>query len=97
MDGGAPPPPPPVPPPPPPAGKRPAGPPEDTSRPSKQAATKGDPAAAASSGRFVEKRKVGEGTYGRVYRARDASGSLVALKELILRDNDWGFPLTSIR
>ena len=93
----APPPPPPGAPPPAPTGKRPAGPPDDTSRPSKAAATKGDAAAAASSGRFVEKLMVGQGTYGRVYRARDPSGSLVALKELVFRDNDWGFPLTSIR
>ena len=46
---------------------------------------------------------VGKGTYGEVYRARpdDArrrtQGSTVALKKFIQRDDDWGFPITTLR
>lgn len=46
---------------------------------------------------------VGKGTYGEVYRARpdDArrktQGNVVALKKFIQRDDDWGFPITTLR
>ena len=46
---------------------------------------------------------VGKGTYGEVYRARpdDArrrvQGTTVALKKFIQRDDDWGFPITTLR
>jgi len=43
--------------------------------------------------------RIGEGTYGTVYRARDrTSGKVVALKKIILHNEEKdGFPLTSIR
>ena len=47
--------------------------------------------------------KIGQGTYGEVYKAkpvgsrREQQGSLVALKRLVQRDDDWGFPVTSLR
>jgi serine/threonine protein kinase len=41
---------------------------------------------------------VGEGTFGRVYRARQKStGLIVALKNIILDDLKEGFPITSLR
>jgi len=46
--------------------------------------------------------KIGQGTYGEVYKAkpgpdRKDQGQLVALKRLVRRDDDWGFPVTSLR
>jgi serine/threonine protein kinase len=42
--------------------------------------------------------KVGEGTYGVVYKARDrATGKLVALKKIRLESDDEGVPSTAIR
>ncbi|EGB06595.1 hypothetical protein AURANDRAFT_5276, partial [Aureococcus anophagefferens] len=46
---------------------------------------------------------VGKGTYGEVYKARpgperrSAQGDIVALKKLVQRHDDWGFPITSLR
>ncbi|KAJ3378177.1 Cyclin-dependent kinase catalytic subunit [Entophlyctis sp. JEL0112] len=42
--------------------------------------------------------KIGEGTYGVVYKARDrANGSIVALKKIRLETEDEGVPSTAIR
>lgn len=43
--------------------------------------------------------RIGEGTYGTVYRARDKqSGEVVALKKVILHnEKSDGFPITSVR
>eukprot|EP00472_Partenskyella_glossopodia_P006305 CAMPEP_0197523702 /NCGR_PEP_ID=MMETSP1318-20131121/8583_1 /TAXON_ID=552666 /ORGANISM="Partenskyella glossopodia, Strain RCC365" /LENGTH=344 /DNA_ID=CAMNT_0043076479 /DNA_START=1 /DNA_END=1035 /DNA_ORIENTATION=- len=42
--------------------------------------------------------RIGEGTYGTVYRGRDKkTGEIVALKKVRLMDEKNGFPLTSIR
>lgn len=49
--------------------------------------------------RFHEKKRIGEGTYGTVYRAVDRdTGEVVALKKVILHNEQQvGFPITSIR
>jgi len=41
--------------------------------------------------------KVGEGTYGVVYKAQDASGEIYALKTIRLESEDEGIPSTAIR
>jgi len=41
--------------------------------------------------------KLGEGTYGIVYKARDAAGELYALKTIRLEAEDEGIPSTAIR
>ena len=46
---------------------------------------------------FTESQKIGEGTYGQVYKARDTSGEWVALKKLRLDDNGEGVPVTTLR
>ena len=62
------------------------------------------PAAAASSWqgqqqeRFIDKQKVGEGTYGVVYKCIDrTTGQYVALKKVRLETEEDGVPATAIR
>ncbi|KAJ7160020.1 kinase-like domain-containing protein [Mycena crocata] len=48
--------------------------------------------------RYSKIEKIGEGTYGVVYKARDvSSGSIVALKKIRLEAEDEGVPSTAIR
>ncbi|CAL0328711.1 unnamed protein product [Lupinus luteus] len=47
---------------------------------------------------FEKLEKVGEGTYGKVYRARDkVTGKIVALKKTRLHEDDEGVPPTTLR
>uniref|UniRef100_A0A7N0UUJ9 Protein kinase domain-containing protein n=1 Tax=Kalanchoe fedtschenkoi TaxID=63787 RepID=A0A7N0UUJ9_KALFE len=47
---------------------------------------------------FEKLEKVGEGTYGKVYRAREkATGKIVALKKTRLHEDDEGVPSTTLR
>ena len=47
---------------------------------------------------YTKLEKVGEGTYGVVYKARDINtGNIVALKKIRLEAEDEGVPSTSIR
>ncbi|KAL1311917.1 hypothetical protein HN51_038595 [Arachis hypogaea] len=47
---------------------------------------------------FEKLEKVGEGTYGKVYRARDkATGKIVALKKTRLHEDEEGVPPTTLR
>jgi len=49
-------------------------------------------------GRYRKLQKIGEGTYGVVYKAEDLeTGSLVALKKVRLETEDEGVPSTAIR
>lgn len=48
--------------------------------------------------------QVGEGTYGKVYKAKKKDGTLIALKKLFIKEDDKGekknregFPITAIR
>lgn len=48
--------------------------------------------------RYQKLEKIGEGTYGVVYKARDrVSEELVALKKIRLEAEDEGIPSTAIR
>jgi cyclin-dependent kinase len=48
--------------------------------------------------RYHKVEKIGEGTYGVVYKARDmVSGEIVALKKIRLEGEDEGVPSTAIR
>lgn len=48
--------------------------------------------------KFIKLEKVGEGTYGIVYKAKDRStGDLLALKVIRLEAEDEGIPSTAIR
>lgn len=47
---------------------------------------------------FEKLEKVGEGTYGKVYRARErATGKIVALKKTRLHEDEEGVPPTTLR
>ena len=47
---------------------------------------------------YEKLEKIGEGTYGIVYKGRDrASGQIVALKKIRLETEDEGVPSTAIR
>ncbi|KAJ2243280.1 Cyclin-dependent kinase catalytic subunit [Coemansia sp. RSA 455] len=51
-----------------------------------------------ASERYLKLDKVGEGTYGVVYKARDLqSGKIVAMKKIRLEGDDEGVPSTAIR
>ncbi|CAN1799042.1 Cyclin-dependent kinase B2-1 [Linum perenne] len=58
-----------------------------------------NPATTASVMELFEKlEKVGEGTYGKVYRARErTTGKIVALKKTRLHEDDEGVPATTLR
>ena len=48
--------------------------------------------------RYQKMEKIGEGTYGIVYKARDrVSGEIIALKKIRLEAEDEGIPSTAIR
>ncbi|KAL8447007.1 hypothetical protein Emed_004691 [Eimeria media] len=47
--------------------------------------------------RYKKLDKIGEGTYGVVYKAQDANGNLCALKKIRLEAEDEGIPSTAIR
>ena len=48
--------------------------------------------------RYERQEKLGEGTYGIVYKCRDRqSGEIVALKKIRLEKEDDGVPSTAIR
>ena len=48
--------------------------------------------------RYMKLEKIGEGTYGIVYKAKDrVTGEVVALKKIRLDAEDEGIPSTAIR
>jgi hypothetical protein len=46
---------------------------------------------------FNEESKIGEGTYGKVYKGQDEQGKAVALKMIRADTEKEGFPITAIR
>merc|ERR1719486_1395379 len=46
---------------------------------------------------YEKLEKVGEGTYGIVYKAQDSAGDIYALKTIRLENEDEGIPSTAIR
>lgn len=47
--------------------------------------------------RYQKLEKIGEGTYGVVYKAQDGAGEVYALKKIRLETEDGGIPSTAIR
>jgi serine/threonine protein kinase len=48
--------------------------------------------------RYQKMEKIGEGTYGIVYKAKDrVTGEIIALKKIRLEAEDEGIPSTAIR
>src|SRR4051812_48675335 len=48
--------------------------------------------------RYIKLEKIGEGTYGKVYKAKDVkTNELVAMKRISLESEDDGIPSTAIR
>ena len=48
--------------------------------------------------RYQKLEKIGEGTYGVVYKAKDrVTGAIIALKRIRLEAEDEGIPSTAIR
>jgi len=48
--------------------------------------------------KYEKLEKIGEGTYGYVYKARDSNSSeIVALKKIKLENEDEGVPSTAMR
>ena len=48
--------------------------------------------------KYEKLEKIGEGTYGYVYKARDSTSSqIVALKKIKLENEDEGVPSTAMR
>lgn len=61
-------------------------------------ATKNGDKSASAMEAFEKLEKVGEGTYGKVYRARDrVTGQIVALKKTRLHEDEEGVPPTTLR
>ena len=59
---------------------------------------KADPAGRAPTLQYEKIDKIGEGTYGVVYKARDRKdGQIIALKKIRLEQEDEGVPSTAIR
>ena len=57
-----------------------------------------DPSIKNSSDRYLKLEKIGEGTYGVVYKAKDKiTNETVALKKIRLEQEDEGVPSTAIR
>ena len=48
--------------------------------------------------RYQKMEKIGEGTYGVVYKAKDrVTGEIIALKKIRLDHEDEGIPSTAVR
>ena len=48
-------------------------------------------------GRYEKLEKIGEGTYGTVFRGTDSDGRIVALKRIKLDDDEEGVPSSALR